>query len=87
MHFIQHYFICRPSDSTVSEDAESQPRTVATLALAVRRSKDSARSHPFSARYHFCISSWRFSCGFNIVVLYTELEFLKSLWGLGTEEE
>jgi hypothetical protein len=43
MHFVQHCFICRPSDSTVSEDDVIEPRTVATLALAVRRS---ARSHP-----------------------------------------
>jgi hypothetical protein len=44
--FIQHWFICRPSDSTVSEDAGIDPRTVATLTLAVRRSSRSARSHP-----------------------------------------
>ncbi len=43
---IQHCFICRPSDSTVSEDAGIDPRTVATLASAVRRSNHSARSHP-----------------------------------------
>ncbi len=41
-YFIQHCFICRPSDSTVSEDAEIGPRTVATSAWAVGRS----RSHP-----------------------------------------
>ncbi len=35
MYYIQHCFICRPSDSTVSEDAEIEPRTVATSALAV----------------------------------------------------
>ncbi len=38
MNSIQHCFICRPSDSTVSEDAGIEPRTVATSALAVRRS-------------------------------------------------
>ncbi len=43
---IQHCFICRPSDSTVSEDAGIEPRTVATTALAVRRSNNSALSHP-----------------------------------------
>jgi len=37
MYCIQQCFICRPSDSTVSEDAVIEPRTVATLALAVRR--------------------------------------------------
>jgi hypothetical protein len=30
MYVIQHCFICRPSDSTVSEDAGIEPRTVAT---------------------------------------------------------
>ncbi len=44
--FIQHCFICRPSDSTVSEDAGIAPRNVATKALAARRSNYSARSHP-----------------------------------------
>ncbi len=38
--------ICCPSDSTVSEDAGIEPRTVATAAMAVRRSNHSARSHP-----------------------------------------
>jgi hypothetical protein len=37
MSFKQHCFICRPSDSPVSEDAGIEPRTLATLALAVRR--------------------------------------------------
>ncbi len=36
----------RPSDSNVSEDAGTEPRTVATSALAVKRSNHSARSHP-----------------------------------------
>ncbi len=31
LYDIQHCFICRPSDSTVSEDAEVEPRTVATI--------------------------------------------------------
>jgi hypothetical protein len=52
MYYIQHCFICRPSDSTVSEDAGIEPRTVTTTALAVRRSNHSARSHPHSARSH-----------------------------------
>jgi hypothetical protein len=47
MYFIQHCFICRPSDSTVLEKAAGkEPRTVATFALAVRRSNHLARSHP-----------------------------------------
>ncbi len=36
MYFIQHCFICRPSDYTVPEDDGIEIRTVATLALAVR---------------------------------------------------
>jgi hypothetical protein len=44
---IQHCFICRPSDSTVLTDAGIEPRTVATAALAVRRSNHKAKSHPF----------------------------------------
>jgi hypothetical protein len=39
---IQHCFICRPSDTTVSEDAGTEARTVATAALAVRRSNHTA---------------------------------------------
>ncbi len=46
MYVIQNCFICRPSDSTVSENAGIAPRTVATLALTARRSHPSARSHP-----------------------------------------
>jgi hypothetical protein len=46
MYVIQHGFICRPSDSTVSEEAGIDPMTDATAALAVRRSTyHSARSH------------------------------------------
>jgi hypothetical protein len=37
-YYIQHCFICRPSDSIVPTDAGIEPRTVATGALAVRRS-------------------------------------------------
>jgi hypothetical protein len=46
MYFIQHCFICRPSDFTVSEDARIGTRTFATLALVARCSNHSARSHP-----------------------------------------
>ncbi len=58
-YFIQHCFICCPSDSTVSEYAGIATMTIATSALAVRRSNNSvisqprsAISHPFSARSH-----------------------------------
>ncbi len=33
-----HFFICRPLDSIVKEDAGIELRTAATLALSVRRS-------------------------------------------------
>jgi hypothetical protein len=46
LYLVQQCFICRPSDSTVSEDAGIEPRTVATLTLAVRRCNLSARSYP-----------------------------------------
>ncbi len=53
MYFIQHCIICRLSDFTVSEDAVIEPRTVANLTLAARRSNHSARSHPQNlARSH-----------------------------------
>ncbi len=56
MYDVQHSFIYRHSDSTVSEDSGIEPsRTVATTALAVRRSNYSARSHPL-ARSHAQIS-------------------------------
>ncbi len=46
--YIQRCFIYRPSDSTVSENAGIEPRSVAISALAVRgsNSNHSARSHP-----------------------------------------
>ncbi len=45
MYRNQHCFICSPSNSTVSEDAGIEPRTIATSALAVRPFNHSARSH------------------------------------------
>jgi hypothetical protein len=45
MYDIQHCFICRPSDSTVSEDAGIERRTVATTTFAVR-SFTTFRPHP-----------------------------------------
>ncbi len=50
---IQHCFICRPSDSTVLEDAGIELWTVAITALAVRRSNHSARSHPLRNDEHW----------------------------------
>ncbi len=52
MYDIQHCFICRPSDSTVSEDAGID-RTQVSWDYgigSVRGSNHSARSHPHSAR-------------------------------------
>jgi hypothetical protein len=44
MYVIQHCFICRPSDFTVSEDAGIEPRIVVTLALTARHSNHLDRS-------------------------------------------
>ncbi len=38
LYYIQHCFLCRPSDFTVPTDAGIEPRNVATCALTVRRS-------------------------------------------------
>jgi hypothetical protein len=43
-YFISHCFICRHSDSTVSEDAWIEPWTVEILAFTVRLYNHSARS-------------------------------------------
>jgi hypothetical protein len=52
----QHCFICLPSECTVSEDAEIEPRSVATLIWHsqsnAQASNHSARSHLQSARSH-----------------------------------
>ncbi len=48
-----------PFISTVSEDAGIEPRTVATSALAVRRSTHSVRSHhPFLKQAKMGTSAW-----------------------------
>ncbi len=67
---IQNCFICRPSDSTASEDAW----TFATLALAAKRSNRSARSHPqyFALEYFF--SKFVFNDGNTAQILYRKLE-------------
>ncbi len=48
----QHCFICRLSDSSVSEDVGTELKTALTLALAVRRSYHSAKSHPNALSSH-----------------------------------
>jgi hypothetical protein len=46
--FIQHCFICRPSDYTVLEDAGIGSMTIATLAWEISRSNHLAsKSHPY----------------------------------------
>jgi hypothetical protein len=55
MSDFQQCFICRPSASTVSEDAGMEPRTVASTALAVRRSNHSARSQMRKVKRHYYI--------------------------------
>jgi hypothetical protein len=63
MHGIQHCFLCRPSDSTVSEDAGIEPRTVATMALTARRSNHLARFH-----FHTWLDSIEFNLPFELAV-------------------
>ncbi len=46
MYYIQHCCICRPAKLTVSGDAGIKPRTVATLALAVRQLSDALTTRP-----------------------------------------
>ncbi len=58
IYFIQHCFICRLTDSTVSEVAGIEPRTVATRPDLIHYSarldhiQNSDRYHPHSARSH-----------------------------------
>ncbi len=85
MYVIQHCFICRPSESTVSEDAGIKPRTVATLALTARLFNHSARSHPHSARSHIVLNpGFRYSSDINhilLLVLMAKAGFTYTVWG------
>ncbi len=63
VYFLQHCFICRLSDSTVSEDARIEPRTVATPSLTVRRSYHSARSHPLTEAGFGSALEWKVGSG------------------------
>jgi hypothetical protein len=74
-------FICRPSDSTVSEEAGTEPRTVSTSALAVRRSSYSAhlihsRVHLIHTRLHLIHT--------RLHLIHTFLLFSSAEW-FGTE--
>ncbi len=46
------FFNTAPSTASVSEDADIEPRTVSTFALAVRGSNRLAKSHPLSDKSH-----------------------------------
>jgi hypothetical protein len=76
MYFIQHCFICRPSDSNVSEDAGIEPGTVATSELAVRHSKQLgySRSHPrytyLALKIHFVLTFFADSVGLILIDRY-----------------
>ncbi len=70
---IQQCFICRPLDSTLSEDTGIETRTVAslaTLALTARRSNHSARSKPqqdcMRAVEFRCLSQLGLFAGFSL---------------------
>ncbi len=56
-YYIQHCFICCPSDSTVPTDARIEPRTVATGALALTTRLDLIRSLSDLFARHY-ISFW-----------------------------
>ncbi len=55
---IQHCFFCSPLDFTVSVEAGIEPRTVASFALAARRSNHSARSHMPPLRFYCVGGCW-----------------------------
>ncbi len=85
MYFIQHCFICRPSDSDVSEDAGIEPRTVATSALAVRRSNHSATSHP-QPGWDVAECGWDVAeseCGWDVADSWMRLKVNIALFSLG----
>jgi hypothetical protein len=68
MYFIQHCFICRPSDSPVSGDSEIQPGPVATSALA---SDDQAsRLHLIHQPQRITTQQTRFDPRFGPWLLY-----------------
>jgi hypothetical protein len=81
MYKTQHCFICRPSDLTVSEDAGTELRTVATLSLAVTRSDiHSARSHPqkaWSRKGSICLYV-KFIFYVQILTRHVDSEYFKS---------
>ncbi len=57
MSFIQHCFICRPSDSTVSEDAGIEQYTMPFNVLSSRTTQDLRFKNPRKA----CCEEWTYS--------------------------
>jgi hypothetical protein len=81
-HFIQRCIISRSSDSTVSENAGIEPKTFATLVLAVRRL---ARSHSLSNMFSlFCLFIFlafsRFFLDLNLCVILIPQLFCKQIF-------
>ncbi len=84
MYFIQHCFICRPSDSNVSEDARSNPGLLRLRhwQSAVRHSKQlgqmSSTDHDthISSQDTFCSS---ILCRFSRIDSYTLIHIFKSI--------
>ncbi len=68
-YFIQHCFICRPSDSIVSEDAEIELREDATSALKVRTAEHYmghiSSSKPKLTQNQYLFSYWLFPLAIN----------------------
>jgi hypothetical protein len=81
MNDIQHCFICRPSDYTVSEDAGIEPMTVATTALAVRRSNH-ARLDPIFLFFSLLQLSFLFFLFF--ISIHSQLCLILPSWQVAT---
>ncbi len=71
---IQHCFICRPSDSTVSDDDGIEPRTVATLALIARRSTLSKNVNNFPVPSRD-VTNGDYTLAGNILIIPRQTEF------------
>ncbi len=75
MYFIQHCFICRPSDSTMSEDTGIERRTVATSGSAVRRTSHSVTSHPLLG---YISSTTRLHIIYNSATSHPQLGYISA---------
>jgi hypothetical protein len=77
MYFIRHCLIYRPSDSTVSEDVEIEPRTIVTLAFAVRRVK---MYQYYAYTVHTCIKKILYwACSVTVYCQFGQYAF-PQLW-------